>query len=103
MNEAGKTGGEIPSLKELYGNKLELTGEDGASVAWTLLAQLDVGGRSYAVIQSEQMRKDGDIEILRIALDEDNAPQLESVEDDEEWESVSEAYDDLQFEGEERP
>ncbi|RUS48636.1 DUF1292 domain-containing protein [Cohnella sp. AR92] len=103
MSEAKTPSGGGPSLKEIYGNKIELEGEDGASVEWTLLAELALEGRSYAVLQSEAMRKDGDIEILRIVHGSDNAPQLESVEDDEEWENVSEAYDDLQFGSDDRP
>ena len=103
MSEANSASGGTPSLKELFGRTIELEGEDGASVLWTLLAELQVEGRSYAVLQSDAMRKDGDIEIFRVVYDGANAPQLESVEDDEEWENVSEAYDDLPFGSDDRP
>jgi hypothetical protein len=37
---------------------------------------------------------------LRIVVSPDGLPELESIVDDEEWENVSELYDELTFPGE---
>ncbi|MBW5444989.1 DUF1292 domain-containing protein [Cohnella sp. CFH 77786] len=67
------------------------------------MAELMIGGRRYAVLQSESMRKEGDIEVFRVSEDGEDRLQLETVEDDEEWERAAEAYDDMQFGSDERP
>lgn len=91
------------SLKALFGDQVELEGSGGKPESFKILAELSFGGRDYAVLQSEAMRKEGDIEVFRVVVGEDGAAHLETVEDDEEWENVSEAYDDLLFGGDDRP
>ena len=48
------------------------------------------------------MRREDEVELFRVTYSGDE-PQLETIEDDEEWESASEAYDDLWFAKDERP
>lgn len=96
-------GGDAGSLRRTFGPFVELEDEGGNSVRCRILAELSVDGREYAIVQSDAQRKDGDIEVLRISADERGTPQLEAVEDDEEWENAAEAYDDLQFGSEDRP
>jgi hypothetical protein len=67
------------------------------------LAELTLNGRRYAIVQTEAMRKEDDIDVMRIVDGPDGELQLETVEDDGEWEAVAEAYDDMQFGGDERP
>ncbi|GIO13612.1 hypothetical protein J19TS2_31670 [Cohnella xylanilytica] len=95
--------GRSGSLKSRYGDYVELDGASGESERFRILAELTVGGRSYAILQSDAMRKDGEIEPFRVVPDGNGDPSLETIEDDEEWEEVSEAYDDLLFGSEERP
>lgn len=91
-------------LQRAYGGEIELTGEGGEARTYRILAELDVNGKPYAVLQSEAMRKEDDIEVMRVIPGEDGGePKLESVDDDGEWEDVAEAYDDLQFGSDERP
>ncbi len=92
-----------PSLKDAYGDWVELTEDGGEAVACRILAELEEGGRRYAVLQSEAMRKEGEIEVFRVSTDGEGRPALETVADDEEWERVAEAYDDMQFGSDERP
>lgn len=99
MTQADK----LSPLKALFGDQVELEGPNGKPERFKIMAELSFGGRDYAVLQSEAMRKDGDIEVFRVVLGEDGAPHLETVEDDDEWENVSEAYDDLLFGSEDRP
>jgi len=98
-----RSGVRAGSLRQRFGDYVELEEEGGQPVRCRILAELTVGGRGYAIVQSEAQRKNGDIEVLRIAADAQGEPLLETVEDDEEWENAAEAYDDLQFGSEERP
>jgi len=103
MTEANKPGPIARSLKALYGDEVELEGPDGKPERFKIMAELTVSGREYAVLQSDAMRKEGDIEVFRVGAGDDGSPLLETLEDDEEWESVSEAYDDLLFGSDEQP
>ncbi|WP_241158421.1 DUF1292 domain-containing protein [Cohnella candidum] len=103
MTQEGNGRTAPPSLKQAFGNFVELEGGGGGAEAYRILAELDVGGRRYAVLQSESMRKEGEIEVFRVVSDGEGNPVLETVEDDEEWELAAEAYDDLQFGSDERP
>ncbi|MDG0812043.1 DUF1292 domain-containing protein [Cohnella rhizosphaerae] len=80
-----------------------MTGESGSAQVYRILAELSVNGKPYAVLQSDAMRKEGEIEVFRVLTEDASEPKLESVDDDEEWEDVAEAYDDLQFGSEDRP
>jgi len=91
------------SLKAAFGEYVELQAEGDAPITYRILAELDVDGGRYAVLQSEEMRKEGDIEVLRIAVDRDGGIHLVSIESDDEWERAAEAYDDLQFGSDDRP
>ncbi|RKP55143.1 DUF1292 domain-containing protein [Cohnella endophytica] len=90
-------------LRHLFGDTVELTTEDGASLTFRILSELEVGEGRYAVLQSKEMQQEGEIEIFRIVSDSDGEPQLESVTDEDEWELVAETYDDSQFGSDERP
>ncbi|CAI6015241.1 DUF1292 domain-containing protein [Cohnella sp. JJ-181] len=93
----------IGALQEAFGREIELTGESGDAMVYRILAELSVNGRPYAVLQSEAMRKEGEIEVFRVLLEDAGEPKLESVDDDGEWEDVAEAFDDQQFGSDDRP
>ncbi|MDG0793125.1 DUF1292 domain-containing protein [Cohnella ginsengisoli] len=105
MSEAGKQGHASPggALQQAFGAEIELTGESGSTQVYRILAELSVNGKPYAVLQSDAMRKEGEIEVFRVLSEDAGEPKLESVDDDEEWEDVAEAYDDLQFGSDDRP
>lgn len=92
----------LSRLKELFGGEVELVSEDGTAEYYQIKAEFQLGSIQYVALQSEAMRAEDEVELFRINLDS-GEPHLESIEDDEEWESASEAYDDLLFAGEERP
>lgn len=89
-------------LKEAFGDHVELIAEDGSAKVYRIKAEFELGSVVYAALQSEDMEADDEVEFLRVRQ-EGGEPQLETIEDDEEWEAVSEAYDDLQFASEDRP
>lgn len=103
MSQKPLNEGAHDSLRERYGAEVELQGEDGHAARYHIAAELEIGGQRYAVLQSDSMRKSGDIEVFRIVPEPSGEPALETVESDEEWEQVAEAYDDLQFGSDERP
>ncbi|QWU17703.1 Protein of unknown function [Paenibacillus sophorae] len=82
-------------LKDAYGEAVELEDENGKASVYEIIAEFEVQGRSYAVLQDSE--KDGEREILRIVISPDGPPELESIEDDDEWEDISELYDELTF------
>ncbi|SFJ09188.1 Protein of unknown function [Paenibacillus sp. UNC496MF] len=93
----------IAILKPVFGTEVDLIGDQGETEPYRIAAEFQLGDRAYAGLQSQSMRKDDEIAFFRILIDGEQEPELESIEDDEEWEAVAEAYDDLLFEGDERP
>jgi uncharacterized protein YrzB (UPF0473 family) len=94
---------EIASLRKLFGDSVDLNDENDRSVTYRILAELTVEGRQYAILQSDAMLQNDDIEVFRVVPDPEGDLQLETVEDDEEWELVAEAYDDSQFGSDDQP
>ncbi len=91
------------SLNEAFGDFVELNAGEAVAGIYRILAELEIADARYAILQSDAMRKEGDIEIFRIVIGSQGEPDLETVESDEEWERVAEAYDDLQFGSDEQP
>jgi len=81
-------------LVETFGNDIELTDDQGHAVVYRLLKEFQLGAHGYAVLQSQD-HDDEDVEIFRVMVNADGQPELETIEDDEEWENISELYDEL--------
>ncbi|MFD0588234.1 DUF1292 domain-containing protein [Paenibacillus sp. GCM10027627] len=92
----------LSRLQELFGGEVELVAEDGTTELYSIKAEFQLGDVQYIALQSESMRSEDEVELLRVLIG-DGEPQLESIDDDEEWEAASEAYDDLLFANDERP
>ncbi|BBH19315.1 hypothetical protein Back11_06600 [Paenibacillus baekrokdamisoli] len=93
----------ISVLKPVYGAEVELVGDEGESEPYHIIAEYRIGDQAYAGLQSVSMRKQDEVAFFRVLISEDTEPELESIEDEDEWETVAEAFDDLMFEGEEQP
>ncbi|SDT31991.1 Protein of unknown function [Paenibacillaceae bacterium GAS479] len=89
----------ITLLKETYGREVLLVDEQGQEIPFVIQAEFSLDGTSYAALQSLTGRKDGEAEMFRIITDNDGAPELETIEDDDEWELAAETYDALLFDG----
>lgn len=83
-------------LKEAYGETVELEDEQGNSSVYNIVAEFEIDNRGYAVLKGSGA---GEHEILRIVVSPDGLPELESIVDDEEWEDISELYDEMTFPG----
>jgi uncharacterized protein YrzB (UPF0473 family) len=92
----------LNSLKNAFGNEIELVAEDGGVEVYFIKAEFELGDHVYAALQSEAMRIEDEVELFRV-IGADGEPQLETIENDDEWEAASEAYDDLLFADDERP
>lgn len=93
---------KLNGLQKAFGSSIELIAEDGTADYYDIKAEFQLGDIVYAALQSEAMRREDEVELFRVTYSGDE-PQLETIEDDEEWESASEAYDDLWFAEDERP
>jgi uncharacterized protein YrzB (UPF0473 family) len=85
-------------LRNTYGDDIILYDEQGGSTVFQLLAEFAYGNYTYAVLQSEELKKeDEDVAIFRVVENAEQQYELETIEDDEEWETVSELYDEMMF------
>ncbi|WP_274650071.1 DUF1292 domain-containing protein [Paenibacillus humicola] len=93
----------ISVLQPLYGTEVELVGEDGQTEPYRIAAEFEIGGRAYAGLQTREMRKNDETAFFRISVTAGSEPELETIDDEDEWELAAEAYDDLVFGGGETP
>ncbi|MDO7908119.1 DUF1292 domain-containing protein [Paenibacillus sp. JX-17] len=80
-------------IRDSMGTEVELQDEQGKAVLYTLKAEFQLGGQGYAVLG----QPNGEDEVFRIVVSSDGEVELADIEDDEEWEDVSELYDELTF------
>ncbi|CAM4369094.1 DUF1292 domain-containing protein [Paenibacillus tarimensis] len=90
----------LARLKEAFGNELELVSEDGSTEPFRILAEYRIGAEAYAALQTPAMRKEDEIAFFKVAEQPGGELSLESIDDEDEWESAAEAYDELLFEQE---
>lgn len=85
----------IDELSKQYGSALEMTDEEGKSRFFDLLAEFEFDGHSYAIVQDQEGQYEP--EALRMVKEEQGTWQLETIDSDEEWEEVMEAYDEVAY------
>ncbi|EGL15014.1 MULTISPECIES: DUF1292 domain-containing protein [Paenibacillus] len=84
-------------LRSSFGDDIILFDEQDESTVFRILTEILHEDRHYAVLQSEEMKKEGEVSVFRVSRDSEGTLELETIEDDEEWETVSELYDELTF------
>lgn len=94
---------EARTLRDKYGDQIELTDEQDEAVVHRILAEFRHEGSLYAVLQSKELKKDKEVAIFKVTQAADGELTLETIEDDDEWETVSELYDEMSFPGQDRP
>lgn len=82
-------------LKEAFGEEVLLEDESGDSEPQRILAEFEVDGIQYAVLQSARMKKEDETGLYHIVTDEQGELQLAEVMDDDEWETILELYDEM--------
>ncbi|BFH61261.1 DUF1292 domain-containing protein [Paenibacillus azoreducens] len=83
-------------LKETFGPTVELEDEDGSTEVYDLAAEFEVCGQTYAVLQSPG-NKDGEYNILKVVKSPEGNMELVTIDDDDEWENITELYDEMTF------
>lgn len=85
----------IQILHDMYGE--EITMEEGSPTAavYRILAEFALGYHQYAVLQTDKMKKDEEIALFHIVMNDHGELELETILDDEEWENVAEIYDEM--------
>jgi uncharacterized protein YrzB (UPF0473 family) len=87
---------ESNRLRSAYGDDIILYDDRDQSVVYKLLSEFQLGDQLYAVVQQEKSKNE-EPEIYKVSFDSEGEPELETIEDDDEWENVSELYDEMTF------
>lgn len=88
---------ETNQLRSQYGDDIILYDEQDESATYRILAEFSLDGQSYAVLQSDELKKEEEVAIFKVSARPDGELELETIEDDDEWETVSELYDEMTF------
>lgn len=92
------------SNEELFDEEfpvLVLVDEEGIEHEFELLAELEIEDETYRVLvplddfDEEDEESDLEVVILKVVLDEEGNEFLSDIEDDEEWEKVADAWQEL--------
>ncbi|MDD2620119.1 MAG: DUF1292 domain-containing protein [Syntrophomonadaceae bacterium] len=81
---------------------LVLVDEEGTEHQFELLAELEIEDEKYRVlvpmdvdVNEDDEDYDAEVVILKVVLDEEGTEFLSDIEDDEEWEMVADAWQEL--------
>ena len=73
--------------------------DDGSSVECQILTIFEADGRDYIALlpldENGDANEDGEVFIYRYSEDAEGNPSLENIEDDDEYEVVSDRFDEL--------
>ncbi len=85
-------------MEDLLQGYVVLTDDNGHEEEYHVLRVLDMNGIHYVLLQPERSVEEEPV-ILRVDGDvEQDEASLVTIEDDDEWESVAEAFDEIMFE-----
>lgn len=73
--------------------------DDGGTEECAILTIMEMDGQDYIVLvpldENDDPKEEGDVYIYRYAEDEDGTPSLENIDNDDEFERVSECFDEF--------
>jgi uncharacterized protein YrzB (UPF0473 family) len=84
-------------IQDAFGPVVELQDEQGETTYYQVEKEFDIAGRSYVVLRPDGQGEAEELEILKVIAGADGDLSLETIEDDDEWEDISELYDELTF------
>ena len=76
---------------------VELTLDNDEVVECAILTLFEAGGKEYIALlplNEDGETEDGDVYLYRYTEDADGEPELENIEDDDEYESAADAFDE---------
>lgn len=87
------------TTEELEGEEMTvtLTLDDGKELECVVLTIFPAGDKEYIALlpMEDEEAEDGEVYLYRYTEDEDGQPNLENIEDDDEYEIVADAFDEL--------
>lgn len=92
--------GQEVNDQELEGTEemtVTLTLDDGSEIECVVLTIFEAGDRDYIALLplDGKETEDGEVYLYRYVEDENGNPDLENIQDDEEYEIVSDAFDEF--------
>ncbi len=91
--------------EDLFGEEfpvLVLVDEEGAEHEFELLAELEIENETYRVLiplfsfaEEDEDEEEVEVVILKVIVDEEGNELLGDIEDDDEWERVADAWQEL--------
>jgi uncharacterized protein YrzB (UPF0473 family) len=76
---------------------ITLTDEDGVETEFEVVASLEMNGTLYYALRPVEDNDEGACVILKLEKDEDGEDILSTIDDDDEYETVADAFEDLLF------
>ena len=76
---------------------VELTLDNDEVVECAILTLFEAGGKEYIALlplNEDGETEDGDVDLYRYTEDADGEPELENIEDDDEYEIAADAFDE---------
>ncbi|CAG7654529.1 DUF1292 domain-containing protein [Paenibacillus allorhizosphaerae] len=89
-------------LREAFGDDIILYDEQQESVVYRIVSEFTLQGQGYAMLEKAKPGKEDEPEIFRVTKETDGSLTLQTIEDDDEWETVSELFDELTFPADEQ-
>ncbi|UUZ84468.1 DUF1292 domain-containing protein [Paenibacillus sp. P26] len=84
-------------LREAYGDDIILYDAREESVVYRIVSEFLLGGQGYAMLEKAKPGKEDEPEIFRVSRKSDGELELETIEDDDEWDHIAELFDELTF------
>ncbi|MEX1031521.1 MAG: DUF1292 domain-containing protein [Paenibacillaceae bacterium] len=84
-------------LQRTFGDEVILFDEGKESIVYKVLREFRLGEQIYAVLRSSKISKDVEYDLFRVVSNDLSEVNLETIEDDEEWEAIAEVYDEMTF------
>lgn len=97
MTYSAKDAVKSSRLKEQFGEGVVLFDEQEESVVHEIIEEFAIGGKVYAVLQSAEQAQEDEVSIFLVVENEQGELELETIDDDDEWENVAEIYDEMAF------
>lgn len=72
-----------------------LTLDDGTELDCAVVSIFPAGEHEYIALLPMKEEQEGEVFLYRFSMDEDGNPSLENIEDDDEYEIVADAFDEL--------
>lgn len=87
-------------LRNTFGHDIILLQNSSDSTVYRIVVEFTYQSSHYAVLQSEKQRKDDEVSLFKVnRLPQDPFFDLETIDDEDEWETVAELYDEWIFMG----